>query len=229
MRGRTLTDIVQSVWFEANRADSPQANASAYNRTVHMINRVQRMLYEGYDWRFLKHHVEKQLMAGERFYDFPDEIDRERVTNVFLNQNDGRPWLKLCRGITPAHYHTCNSLRDERRDPAERWDLRDVDGVTQFEIWPVPQTRSYTVLIEGLRPLKRLVEPGDFSALDGDVIALYVAAELLGEKGGAAKAALAASKLAAMQSNDAVAPEPFSLNGGSRERLSGINIEYIPG
>lgn len=226
-RGESLQSLIEMVWYETNRVDSPLANSSEYTRTVYLINRVQRSLYEGYSWRFLRHFVQKPLAIGERFYDFPDEIDRERVIDFWALQQGAQP-LKLCKGISANDYWLRNSLVGEKQDPPEKWGLVDVAGVTQFEIWPLPVSATYSILIEGLRPLVKLVNPTDKSMLDGQLIALFVAAERLGDKDGAPKAALAQKRLDDLRANDAIVSPPISIGGRGPAMRQGIDIQFAP-
>lgn len=225
-RGEPLSSILQKAWYEAGRVDSPQQNTSDYNHFVHLINRHQRLINGMRTWRFRRVVIAKTLGVGQRFYDFPDEVDRDRILSV-SRLLDGVQPVGLARGIEVSHYWRHNSLVGDRADPPQRWELVDTDNFTQFEIWPLPASGGYSLVIEAMRVLKPLVDPQDVSAFDGDMLALFVAAEDLGDNKGPAKAALAQRMLDNLIAGDNAAPEPFAV-GGSAPRPSGIRIDYIP-
>ena len=74
-----------------------------------------------------------------------------------------------------------------RSDPVWRWDyyLQDGSQIPQWEAWPIPATDAApgtlegAVRIHGTQKLTKLVNDIDTCIIDGDLIVLYSAAEIL--------------------------------------------------
>lgn len=228
-RGESLDEILLKVRRETGRADSPQVNQADTARMTQMINRTQKMLWKEHNWPHLVRYAIVPLQTGVRYYPYPADIDEDRCTGIHYLQGTN-DIVRMDRGVTPTEYLAFNSLKDERNDPPMRYDVRDVDGQTRIEVWPIPATNTYELIVTGLRPLPTLIEAdaqiGPIrSLLDGDMLALFVAAELLGEKG-QTKAVLAQRMLHAELGNKNADPVRVAI--GSRERRPYGNLNFAP-
>jgi hypothetical protein len=103
----------------------------------------------------------------------------------------------------------------------------------QMEVWPVPAQAGFLRVI-GRRALKPLVDDTDVSTLDGTLLVLFVAADILArQKSEDARVKLTAAQrylrnLARRQT--ANKRTPFILGGGmiSTSRLPRPGLDYIP-
>lgn len=171
-RGTTLGELRSMLRAEARMHASPAATQSVHAAMNQTLQRVQRRLYADYDWPFLRKDFDKTLSAGQRYYDFPDGLNVERIERVAVLW--GSTWHVVERGIDPVqHYNQLNSDDDQRSDPVMRWEPR-VDN--QFEVWPLPASEQ-TLRFTGIRALGALIADDDVADLDDDLIVLYAAAE----------------------------------------------------
>lgn len=145
-----------------------------------VINRVYSTLYYQHDWSFLRRVFTKiPLSAGQRHYDFPTDLNVERVEQVSVWQN-GLP-NEIVRGIGFEEYAQVNSeaTTPERADPTLAWDVRDVSGTPQIEVWPIPVSDDMDLQFIGIRSIPKLVNDADTLFLDDDMVVLYAAAKFL--------------------------------------------------
>lgn len=195
-RQETFAEIQEAVLDEARLSTNASRGTSHRNYVKRLIRRYYTQLYVGWDWEFSTINREdagKDANAGQRYYDFPTDIDTNRENALWYKL--GAAWIKLDYGIGVDQYSAFDSDNDERSDPPLRWMIRD-DG--QFEIWPMPASTLVNGLrFEGYKKKTELVADSSRCDLDTDLIALFVAAEILAGN----KAADAPAKLAAAQAH----------------------------
>ena len=175
-RGDTLGELLADVRAECRITTSVAQGQANENYLKRLIRRYYTQLYDDYEWpfkRILKSNARKTIAAGSRYYDFPTNIDLERIERVWYL--DGGHWLPLERGIEPTDYSRYDSDSDVRADPMLKWDIY---SDTQFEVWPMPASAG-TVWVDGVKKKNELTGNDDTCDLDGDMIVLFVAAEVL--------------------------------------------------
>lgn len=183
-RGTQLLTLVQMLRDELGRSSSVAVGVDDLPSLKQKIKRTQEILYDEFDWPFLKQTFDqKQMQAGERFYDFPPACNFDRIEPQTVHLwFSGLP-RHLERGIGFPEYALYNSQNDVRMEPALKWDIRWTGTKEQMEIWPVPASNSQTVQMSGIRHLRPLVQDRDVADLDDQMIVLFAAAELLGRQG----------------------------------------------
>ena len=218
MRGTTLLELLTMVRSELGRSENPGTGASDVPEIKRKINRVYEGLYLKYDWPFLNTHFDKiPLAAGQRYYDFPDALDYDRVEAVFIWWNLKCDPIK--RGITPDDYNTFDSTNDERSSLVMKWDVRHTGTREQCEVWPMPSDNtSQELQFVGLRKFARLVNNADRCRLDDNLVALFAAAAVTKDKDEAAKLMAQGQDLLTDLRAAARSGEPdFRLNLGAEE------------
>jgi hypothetical protein len=132
------------------------------------------------------------MQAGQRYYDFPTDLNLERVERVEFKWDDR--WHQLEYGIGRTQLDQYDSDRDVRSWPIYRWKEAEDN---QIEVWPVPSLDGSidppTGLLRftGIRALRPLVQESDRADLDDTLLVLFSAAEILARE----KAADAGLKL----------------------------------
>jgi hypothetical protein len=177
----TLEELVEMVRDEARLSTNTSRGTDHRSHIVRLIKRHYEILLADHEWEHLmirREDAGKIMQAGQRYYDFPAELDTGRIHKVWYKW--GNDWRPLIYGITPADYNDQDSDLDERRDPAEKWDFY---GAKQFEVWPVPITNGNEVRFEGVRKAEQLLHENSRADLDDNMLALFVAAEILAENG----------------------------------------------
>jgi hypothetical protein len=177
-RGDTLQQLVSDLRDELRRANTPSAGPTDTASLRRTINHVYDLVYASFDWPHLLRYFDKiTLNAGQRYYDPPAGLDYERLQQAVVWWN-GLP-EPLARGISFDDYATYDPAADERTSPALKWDVRFTGSTEQIEIWPLPDSGAQSIQFAGIQKIERLVDDNDICRLDGEIIVLYAAAELL--------------------------------------------------
>lgn len=176
-RGATLGELLTKLRIAARYDPNPALSKQFEPLFRQTLSDVQERLYDQFDWPFLKVQADKALVAGERYYDVPANMNLERINAVDVVV--GGIWQPVERGISLDNYSGCDSDAGARRDPVERWDIIDAGDGEQVEVWPIPATNGGKLRFSGLRKLKPLVDDSDRAELDAQLIVCFSAAELL--------------------------------------------------
>lgn len=178
-RNNTLNELVEMVRDECKLSTNSSRGTDHRNYIVRLIRRHYEQLYDEHDWPFLalkREDAGKDIEAGQRYYDFPEQLNLERAHCLWVKW--GEQWIELAYGITPGDYSAQDSDSDERADPALKWQIYDEN---QYEIWPLPASDTVGGMrFEGTRKATPLVDNEDRCDLDGVLVSLFVAAEILG-------------------------------------------------
>jgi hypothetical protein len=179
-RGTTLGELITKLRIAARYDPNPALSKNMAPLFQQTLTDTQERLYDEFDWPFLKIQRDKELSAGERYYDVPVDMNLERI--IAVDVLVGGIWEPVERGITLDHYSACNSDLDARRDPVERWDVVDTGNGEQIEVWPVPASNGGTLRFSGIRKLKPLIQNADKADIDDQLIVAFAAAEVLAGK-----------------------------------------------
>lgn len=199
-RNVTLNELVERVRAESRISTANSRSVDNRSNVEQIIRRTQEELYDKYDWPHLKINKDdatKTLAAGQRYYDFPTDLNVERALSLWHKY--GGIWTQLPQGVGPAEYSEQDSDTDERSDPAIKWDISDGQ---QFEIWPLPASDGGLVRFEGTRKLTPLIDENSRADIDDIVIVLSAAAEILmanNQKDAQVKLSRAADRIATLR------------------------------
>src|ERR1700749_4938110 len=176
----------------------------------------QELLYDDYDWPFLRERFKKPLFWTERYYDMPIGLNLERIEECHIwFGNLPRP---IERGINERDYAYFNSDNGIVADPVLKWDVTAINGPAQIEVWPVPASDNQFLIWRGIRNLNPLVADDDRADLDDQLIVLLTAAEIM-EKQGSASAGtlkkLANGRLVSMRARARGAGQRYRLGMGA--------------
>lgn len=230
-RGRQLSQVVEILQHEIRSSTSTSRGVDNREFLKEMVRRTQEVLYEDYVWPFLvaeKADSRKTLAAGQRYYDFPTAINRDRVIDVH-SQFGASIWTTIEQGIGPEEYTAIDSDSDARADPALRWDFH---GDEQFEVWPLPASNGGVIWFRAMLPLTALTSDADVVMLDDRAIALRAAAEILaadGQKDAQAKLTQAQQRVAKLLGNTS-SKQRVVLGGGpgdSGRRQTALRVSYV--
>jgi hypothetical protein len=186
-----------------------------------LLARTQEELYEEYVWPFFKIKPYIVLNAGQRYYDAPANMNFDRIQEVAVWYNEQPQPVE--RGIGFAEYAQYDSDSDVRADPVLKWDLVDVDGALQLEVWPIPASNGSKLQLLGVRKLNPLIADTDRADLDDRLIVLNAAAEHLSgqdAKDAKLKLAKAQARFSRLKGN--------SQGGGNVIRLPGAEPATPP-
>lgn len=212
-RGKQLQQLVADLRVETGRSTSVALGVDEEQRLKTTLARVQEILYDDYDWPFLRVKPFKSLAAGQQHYDMPAGLNLDRIEEVGVWYN-GKPF-PVERGIGFAEYSAYDPFEDERSDPVLKWDIVDNGGDEQIEVWPLPASNDQRLQFIGIRNLNTFVSNTDTADLDDRLIVLFAAAEILANQ----KSEDAETKLRAAQ--DRYARLKGRIKGGARDAVMG--------
>jgi hypothetical protein len=179
MRGKQLQEVVAQLRAETGRNQSVAVGTSELDNLKEQIRRMQELLYDDYDWPFLTIERSIVLSAGQRHYDFPTDINYDRLNKVKFKY--GGVYTDVERGITFDDLSIYDSNEDERSSPLLKWDVRNTGTSEQLEVWPIPNEEG-TLHFFGTKKLSSLVEDEDRLDLDDRLVVLFAAAEILAKQ-----------------------------------------------
>lgn len=179
--GVQLRDLIRGVRAEAGHSLSEAHGQSQRETIAYLLGRKQRTLWYAHDWPMYSHFWDQTFAIGDRYINYPDLIDPNRVNQV-AHRFDGR-WVKLTHGIGLDHLTEFDSDSDERSTPLRRWQHFFMPGMQQnqlgqVELWPIP-SEAGTVRFFGHQRLVDMVNDDDLCTLDSDMLILYIAGALL--------------------------------------------------
>jgi hypothetical protein len=228
-RGTQLLQLVTMLRDESGRANSVAVGIDDLPQLKQVLRRTQEHLYDRHPdgWAHLRTVFDRiPLLAGDRYYDFPDTLNFDRIEDVAVW--DSSTPLSITRGIGFQEYAVYDSENDARAEPACRWDVRWTGTTEQIEIWPVPSTNNQALQFIGTRKLRALIANDDVCDLDDQMIVLFAAAELLAKSDkelAARKATLAEERYARLKGNAAKHGQRYVMGSGPdnpsrRDRVS---------
>lgn len=173
--GVTLSELLDALRGEANMSMFAGHHQATRDNQIHLLNRVQEQLYNAHDWPALTVERDVPLLHGERFYEYPEDLNFERISGAF--SKNGTLWYALKYGISVADYNSLGGDETHTNANVMRW-RHHADETRQFEVWPVP-SEDNTLRFRGVKALKRMVADTDKCILDSVAITMFAAAELL--------------------------------------------------
>ena len=223
-RGTQLLNLVEMFRAEVRQSTQLSVGTDSLAHVKQILRRTQALLYEQYDWSFLRMFSSRALAAGDRYYNLPVNVNLDRIEKIQVKYNGS--FNPVDRGIDFAEYIILDSEEDERQSPVRKWDVRWTGSSTQIEVWPIPSDNNAALWFKSLRPLRPLVDDADVADLDDNLIVLFAAAEELEAqkaKDAASKRAAATSHLEKVRGNSQAGSSTvqMGLGGGSGRAYHG--------
>lgn len=184
MRIMSLNEMLTELRQEARLSADASHGTHLQERHISLLRRVQEEVYDTYDWPMLETSATVPFIAGQRYEAYPDLLDLNGINHAWVKMDGDEDWTPLTYGIHAAELNEFDSDADERNERVYRWahylaDGAEVINTNMFEIWPLPSTGG-TIRFEGKRKLRPLADVDtDYSTLDGMVVVLHAAAEIL--------------------------------------------------
>lgn len=177
-RGKTLSQLTEELRAECRKSTSTSRGIDNLENLQQVIKRVYEALYDRYDWPHLNVRRDKALSAGQRYYDFPDDLDFESIRPDSMRYQYAGSWPELEYGICSEDFVTYDSDNGDRSEPVLKWDVIDAGAGDQIEVWPIPAVDG-VIRMEGKKKFEPLVEPSDKAKIDSIAIIMFAAAEIL--------------------------------------------------
>ena len=179
-RNVTLQVLLNDLRSESGHSISSSMGQATQEMMINLLQRVQRRLWEDFAWPFLQVKKDISLQAGSRYYDVPAGITLERVQKASFKYSG--TWEKVSYGISADDYTVYDSDTGTRSWPVEKYEAY---GVSQIEVWPIPNENSESATgngllrLEGTGNLSTFISLSDTADLDDQLLVLFSASELL--------------------------------------------------
>jgi hypothetical protein len=222
----TLATLTEEVQYELGHVASPSAGQNFREHIKSRIRREYRRLYHDHNWRHLRARTDIAMVAGQRYYDYPEAAELETIIEMHVKWSG--TWNPVTDDMCEMDYNAFDSDLGVRTDPIQKWRPYDVD---QFEVWPLPAS-AYTLRVVTKRPFTQLVEESDRCDLDTDLVVLHVAAELLrkqDDKEAALVLGRASQHYDTLKSRARASRRTINLAGGPNLRQTGFRDKIIVG
>lgn len=170
---RQLQQLVAELRSEIGHAASIALGVQQQEMLSQTLRRVQEELWVDHDWEHLQTEIDDPIPTGVRFHVFPAGMSFERAVTAYVR--DSARWVPVRYGIAPENYNIHDSDAGALSSPIQAWQQR---ATGQYEVWPVPD-RDQTLRFVGTAALTPMVSSSDLSTLDGTLIVLFAAAEIL--------------------------------------------------
>lgn len=195
MRGQTLGELLSDLKAECGYSQNAAHGINNRDSLVQVLKRTQRRLWSDWDWMHMRVSRDMQVNAGQRYYNCPNDLPYERIDAAEVKF--GGQWLPLCFGINERQYSIYDPRVDERSWPIRNWDIAEdpadtlgtPDNRGMIEVWPLPSDSGTApapgsdeegwMRFTGIRFLRPFAADSDRCDLDGDLIVLFAAAEIL--------------------------------------------------
>jgi hypothetical protein len=174
--GVQLSKLVKDLRAECGHSLAVAQGQATEDTLRYMLGRQQEELYEGYDWPALRIYRKIVTAAGQRYYDYPDDLPFDRVRRFWCHTTKATDWTPIEKGIDPMLFTTYDSEGGVRAWPPRRWE-HNADQ-NQIELWPVPDRDQGEIIIYGMKPLAPLLKSDDVCTLDGTLLVLFTAVEV---------------------------------------------------
>lgn len=181
-RGTSLEVLVNMLRAEVRDLTDVAVGTTNVASHKQLLRRTQRLLYNRYDWPFLKHEPYLDCADGQRFYNAPSGLNLERIISAVVWY--GNVPSPIERGIGYEEYQSYDSDGGIKASPVRKWDWKwnPNTSTSQIELWPIPDNNNDRIQFTGLRALSALTADSDLADLDDDLIVLFAAAEILSAK-----------------------------------------------
>ena len=178
-RGTQLGTILTDVRSEAGHSLQASLGKATRDVLINTIQRVQKRLWEDYDWPFLKIKRDIAMADGQRYYDMPTDMTFERISLAEFKWGDR--WDPISFGIGNVQLNQYDSDRSVKSWPIYNFDNYENN---QIEVWPIPNqnadsTGAGNLRLHGIKNLSTFISESDTADLDDQLIVLFSAGELL--------------------------------------------------
>lgn len=147
MRNSTLGALKAKLRAELRQSSNPAVAQSADHILVNAIKGAQEWVYSQHNWPHKRTWVDIKLEAGAHLYDWPANMDYDRVERVLTKY--GERWQPVELMTDPEVYNAFDTDLGVRQDPVLQYRIVDDD---QLEAWPMPASRGILRIVGILRP-----------------------------------------------------------------------------
>lgn len=178
-----LTDLLSELRAEAGLSQNVAHGVTLNEPHKALLRRIQEELWLKFDWPHLRGVYNLTLNPGQRYYAYPAGVVFEGIKSVSGREVGQMEYTPLGYGIGESELNRVDSDAGKQRSPVLRWQnyispAAENINANMFEVWPVP-SRPEGLRFNVKRALFPLTAPEHISTIDGPLIILHAAAEIL--------------------------------------------------
>ena len=248
MRYMTLLEMRDMLRDESNISRNVAHGVTQIDQQNRLIRRVQEELYLNFDWPHLQAVASVTLGMAQRWAAYPDTFNFEGINQVWWRKDTDNDWRPISYGIGAEQLNAVDSEEGATEIDVRRWQnymqpaagegepgepappITGDTGYNMFEVWPVP-TDGGVVRFQGKRKLFPLDSDDKTSTIDGPVIVLHAAGEILARQkseDATLKLQLGRERLRLLRLRQTVNDTRVSnLSGGVAYRSARPGIDYL--
>jgi len=225
----TLTELLKRTRAEAGQSITTVHNAQSDAILTEKLNAGQELLATEYRFPELQVETTITTIIGTSTYSFPTDLDLNQTCEVWCSL--GSVWVPVRYGIGRTERSAYPASTQSW--PVLRWEVKVGTGATQtktIELWPEPSAIG-TIRMTGHKIMQAMTTGTDVSTIDGTLLSLYTAGNLLARQKAAdaelvlSRAQRHASNLISRQLETAAAPSMSVRPKGPQPRPY---LDYIP-
>lgn len=222
--GITLATLRSEVLIEARVSTTSGQSPQMTDRIKQLLNRFERDYATRLRWKTRTFEDDVTLVADAQFGLLPTGMTFTMVRSVWCAY--GSEWLPVTHGIGRVE----RSIYPDtvRASPIRRWEIQSANPL-QYEVWP-RSAQAETLMFTGERAAGAMSGDSDTCVLDGDMLVLRAAAEILKPtdmKDAQDKARQAEELCFAIQARQGSTDAPVNL-ASRPARILRPGIDYIP-
>lgn len=174
MTSALLSEMVVDLRAEAGHSLVLGQGTNMEDTLKYYLRRTQREIYAAFDWPQFMAYETVAVTAGSRLLPGFTNISDEQINTLWTRS--GSAWLPVLFGIDPADFSDFDPDSNVQSAPIQRYRYDPLNAA--LEIWPIPSLDT-SVMGLGQIKLPPLVADGDKSLLDGQLIVMFAAANVL--------------------------------------------------
>ena len=179
----SLADLLSDLRAEAGLSQNVAHGVTLVEPHKALLRRIQEELWLAFDWPHLNTHVNLPMNPGQRYYAYPPGVAFEGIKGVSGREVGQMEWQALGYGISERQLNQVDSDSGRQRSPIRRWQnyispAAENINSNMFEVWPIP-SHAETLRFKVKRELFPLLADSDLSTIDGPLVVLHAAAEIL--------------------------------------------------
>lgn len=169
-----LSDMVMDLRAEVGHSLLAGQGTNMEDTLKYYLRRTQRELYAAHDWPQFIVNESVDVPAGTRYLTGLVNVSEEQINEMWCRM--GSEWYPITYGIDPAQYSLYDPDNNVTGFPIQRYEYDELNS--GLELWPLPSIDT-RVLVKGQIKLPDLIADNDQSLLDGLLIVMFAAANIL--------------------------------------------------
>lgn len=181
MRAETLGTLITRLRADTGQSLSAALGVNQRDTLVNTLQRVQEELYLNHEWPFLRHNETLTLPAGDYTASIPTDINPDRIRATYARASAAvdAEWTGPLAFLDDPGIRAPGEGDVTRSLPAMWWSKLNPDTNQLYFMFAPRSDVAVQIKVAGMLPLQPFVEDADRSTLDGTLLVMAAASEIL--------------------------------------------------